>query len=150
MQNEIEIRALLRELFRTQRYAVLATDDQGQPFTSLMAFADAADLTQLVLLTERATRKFANLQGNARVALLMDDRGNKGSDTQDSVAVTVTGRAQEVTGEAAVPLRALYLARHPQLREFSASASCAVVRVMVDSYRVVSSFQRVIEWHPAA
>jgi nitroimidazol reductase NimA-like FMN-containing flavoprotein (pyridoxamine 5'-phosphate oxidase superfamily) len=150
MHNEIEIRALLRELFRTQRYAVLATDDQGQPFTSLMAFADAADLTQLVLLTERATRKFANLQGNARVALLMDDRGNKGSDTQDAVAVTVTGLAQEVTGEAAAPLLALFLARHPQLREFSASASCAVVRVGVDSYRVVSSFQRVIEWRPSA
>jgi nitroimidazol reductase NimA-like FMN-containing flavoprotein (pyridoxamine 5'-phosphate oxidase superfamily) len=150
MQDEIEIRALLRELFRTQRYAVLATDDQGQPFASLMAFADAADLTQLVLLTERATRKFANLQGNARVALLMDDRGNKGSDTQDSVAVTVTGQAHELTGEAAAPLLALFLTRHPQLREFSASASCAVVRVLVDSYRVVSSFQRVIEWRPTA
>ena len=64
----------LRDLFRSQRFAVLATDDHGQPFPSLMAFAAAEDLRQLVILTERTTRKFANLMANGRVALLIDNR----------------------------------------------------------------------------
>ena len=33
-----EVRAALRALYRSQRFAVLSTDDHGQPFTSLMAF----------------------------------------------------------------------------------------------------------------
>ena len=73
-------------MFRSQRYAVLATDDHGQPFTSLMAFAATEDLRQIVILTERARRKFSNLKANCRVALLIDDRKNKGTDEKDSVA----------------------------------------------------------------
>ena len=96
MSTDVEIQPVLRDLFRSQRFAVLATDDEGQPFASLMAFAATEDLRQIVVLTERARRKFANLKANSSVALLIDDRENKGSDTQDSVAVTALGEAQDV------------------------------------------------------
>ena len=124
----------------------MATNEFEQPFTSLMAFAAAEDLRQIVVLTERATRKFANLKANCRVALLIDDRENKGSDTQDSVAVTAIGEAQEVDAEDGALLLDLYLARHPYLAEFAASPSCAIVRVKIDSYLLVSRFQKVLEW----
>ena len=124
----------------------MATNEFEQPFTSLMAFAAAEDLRHIVVLTERATRKFANLKANCRVALLIDDRENKGSDTQDSVAVTAIGEAQEVDAEDGALLLDLYLARHPYLAEFAASHSCAIVRVKIDSYLVVSRFQKVLEW----
>lgn len=146
MSTEIEIQSLLQELFRSQRFAVMATNEFEQPFTSLMAFAAAEDLRQIVVLTERATRKFANLKANSRVALLIDDRENKGSDTQDSVAVTAIGEAQEVDAEAGALLLDLYLARHPYLAEFAASPSCAIVRVKIDVYLLVSRFQKVLEW----
>lgn len=146
MSTDVEIQPLLQELFRSQRYAVMATSEHEQAFTSLMAFAAAEDLRQLVVLTERATRKFANLKVNSRVALLIDDRENKSSDTQDSVAVTAIGEAEEVDAEAGALLRDLYLARHPYLAEFAASPSCAIVRVKVNSYLLVSRFQKVLEW----
>jgi hypothetical protein len=149
MNTGVDIRPVLGDLFRSQRFAVLATDDHGQPFTSLMAFAATEDLAQIVVLTERATRKFANLRANGRVALLIDDRENKGSDTQDSVAVSALGKAQEVDPGSGAPLLALFLARHPYLAEFAALPSCAIVRVQIDSYQIVSRFQKVIEWRPA-
>ena len=142
----VEIQSLLRELFRSQRFAVLATDDHGQPFTSLMAFAATEDLGQLVVLTERTGRKFANLEANRRVALLIDDRENKGSDTQDSAAVTAIGDAQALDPEAGAPLLRLFVARHPYLAAFAASPTCAIVRVTISSYQVVSRFQEVVEW----
>ena len=71
MSTVQEIQQVLQQLFLSQRYAVLATDDHGQPFTSLMAFSATEDLLQLVLLTERTRRKFANLKANRRVALLI-------------------------------------------------------------------------------
>ena len=41
MSTNIEIQRVLRDLFRSQRYAVQATEDHGQRFASLMAFATA-------------------------------------------------------------------------------------------------------------
>jgi len=111
-----------------------------------MAFVVTDDLSQMVVLTERATRKYANLKSNARVALLIDNRENQGSDTQDSVAVTAVGEAEELDRAAGAPLLDLYLARHPYLAEFAASPSCAIVRVKISSYLVVSQFQQVFEW----
>jgi len=119
MSTDVEIQPLLQELFRSQRYAVMATSEHEQAFTSLMAFAAAEDLRQIVVLTERATRKFANLKANSRVALLIDDRENKGSDTQDSVAVTAIGEAEEVDAETGALLLDLYLARHPYLADLA-------------------------------
>jgi len=122
--TDAQIEKVLRDLFRSQRYAVLATDSQGQPFTSLMAFAVSGDLGQLVVLTERAARKFANLTANRRVALLIDNRENVARRIVAAGAVigarrlgTPTRLAAQSTRVSATPgpIRA-------RLRWFSASA----------------------------
>ncbi len=146
MSPEAKVRPVLRDLFITQRFAVLATDEHGQPFASLMAFAASEDLRHIVVLTDRATRKFCNLEANPRVALLIDDRENKGSDTQESVAVTAVGEAREIDPTEGVPLLERFLARHPYLADFAASPGCAIIRVKIKSYLLVSRFQKVIEW----
>lgn len=145
-RSDVEIQAILRNLFRSQRFAVLATDDRGQPFASLMAFVATEDLGQIVVLTERATRKFANFEANRRVALLIDNRENKGSDTEESIAVTAIGEAEVLDADAGLPLLDLFLARHPYLTAFAASPSCATVGVKISSYQLVSRFQQVLEW----
>jgi nitroimidazol reductase NimA-like FMN-containing flavoprotein (pyridoxamine 5'-phosphate oxidase superfamily) len=150
MIKEIDIQPALRALLQSQRFAVLATDDHGQPFASLMAFAATEDLRHLVVLTEQTTRKYANLRSNPRVALLIDDRENKGSDTEDSVVVTAIGEAQELDRDAGAPLLDLFLARHPYLAAFANSPSCVIVRVKVSSYQLVSRFQQIVEWRISA
>jgi heme iron utilization protein len=141
-----DIQQILRRMIDTQRYAVLATNDQGQPYTSLMAFAATTDLKQIILLTERRTQKHANLQSNKRVAILIDNRENSGADTKDAIAITAIGEAEEVAADGCANLLDLYLARHPYLKEFSLLPTCAVVSVKVSSYMVVRQFQLVVEW----
>jgi|SRR5208337_3631095 len=63
---------MLHELFATQRSAVLATTENGQPYLSLMAFATTSDLQYLLVATYRATRKYRNIEADSRVALLAD------------------------------------------------------------------------------
>jgi putative heme iron utilization protein len=145
MSTEVDIRPALRALLESQRFAALATDDHGQPFVSLMAFAATEDLRHLVVLTERTTRKYANLQANPRVALLIDDRENRGSDTEHSVAVTAIGQAQDLDPDVGAPLLELFLTRHPYLAGFAASPTCAIVGVKVSAYQLVSRFQQVVE-----
>ena len=110
MTTQTEFEHRLRDLFSDQPLAVLATDAGGRPYTSLVAFAAASDLTRLLFATTRATRKFANILENPRVSLLIDNRANEVSDFRNAVAVTVLGTAAEVSGDEKAPLAALYLA----------------------------------------
>jgi len=143
--DSAQIEPVLRALLDSQRFAVLATQSEGQPYASLMAFAATSDLGELIFATERDTRKYANLCSDARTAVLVDSRSNRSSDIQDAVAVTAIGRAEEAEGDERDHLLRIYIARHPDLESFATSPSCALVRVKVESYRVVSRFQEVEE-----
>jgi len=132
-------------LFASQPLAVLATQSDVQPYTSLVAFASRKDLKELYFATTRATRKFANLLASPQVALLMDNRSNKPSDFRWAMAITVLGRAKELKGAKAEQAKTVYLAKHPELEGFLASPTCALVGVEVRTYYLVTRFQDVIE-----
>jgi heme iron utilization protein len=137
--------ALLHDLVETQRSAALATQEGGQPYLSLMAFVATPDLRRLVLATDRHTRKYANLLAEPRVALLIDNRSNVPADTEEAVAVTVLGRAEEATPAEREDLLPLFLAKHPHLTAFATSPTCALIVVRVSAYLVVQRFQEVRE-----
>jgi heme iron utilization protein len=140
-----ELFALVQGLLNSQRSAALATQERGQPYLSLMAYAVTPDLRTIILATDRYTRKFANLMGEPRVALLVDNRSNIPEDTRDAVAVTVLGEAGEVTPEAREKFLALFVGRHPHLQTFATSPNCALVAVRVATYVVVQRFEEVRE-----
>lgn len=146
--NDRETTDRLRELFATQRLAVLATrEESGHPYANLMAFAASDDLKTLLMVTGRGTRKYANLSADPRVALLIDSRSHQPSDIHDAVAVTVLGQAEEVSGVERDRLLSAYVDRHPHLDAFASSPSSALFRVDVRSYYLVRRFQEVTELH---
>jgi uncharacterized pyridoxamine 5'-phosphate oxidase family protein len=147
LTNE-DSRTLLQELLAAQRSAVLATTENGQPYLSLMAFAATADLQYLLVATNRATRKFRNMVADARVALLVDNRANQPADTEKALAVTALGRATEVAAGERPQFLNIYLAQHPHLEFFVNSPECALIKVRVDRYLLVSHFQEVKEVRP--
>jgi nitroimidazol reductase NimA-like FMN-containing flavoprotein (pyridoxamine 5'-phosphate oxidase superfamily) len=140
-----ELFSLLNELLETQRSAVLATQEGGQPYLSLMAFAATPDLTTIIVATDRRTRKYANLMAEPRVALLIDNRNNIPADTREAVAVTVLGQALEATPEERQHFLRFFLDRHPHLEEFATSATSALIAVRVATYIVVQRFEEVQE-----
>ena len=135
----------LNGLLESQPLAVLATQSDAQPYTSLVAFVSSKDLKELYFATTRATRKYANILANPQVALLMDNRSNKPSDFRWAMAVTALGKAHELKGEKAKKAKTLYLAKHPELEGFLTSPTCALVGVEVRKYYLVTRFQDVIE-----
>jgi heme iron utilization protein len=138
----------IRALVQNQRFAVLSTrQDDGQPYASLVAFFVNTDLKQLVFCTLRSTRKFANLEAEGRVALLIDNRSNDETDLQQAAAVTVLGTCAEARGEERSTLSDWFLNRHPAMADFVRSPGCAVMKVDVRFYYLVTRFQNVIELH---
>lgn len=134
----------LKALFTSQGLAVLSTQDHGQPYCNLVAFASSEDLGSLVFATTRATRKYANIDEDSRVSMLIDNRSNKVADFHDAMAVTATGQAEEVAGPDKDGLLKLYLVKHPHLEDFVLSPTCALMRIEVLKYYVVSRFQHVM------
>jgi general stress protein 26 len=142
-----EQRKILKNLFESQNLAVLATHSKGQPYANLMAFAATKDLKGIILATTRSTRKFANLSADSRVAVLFDDRSNTERDFDKAATVTATGRAREIGSRDRNRFQKLYLAKHPHLKEFVASPTCALLKIEVDTYYIVTRFQNVMELH---
>ena len=134
------------KLLKSQPLAVLATQGDGQPYTSLMAYAYTEDLRFLVVATTMSTRKHRNIAGESRVALLVDDRSNDGEDFQDATALTVVGEASEVGLDEREFFKSLYLKRHPLLEDFLASSSTVFFKIEVHNYLMVSRFQDVVEY----
>lgn len=143
--DQDSIRKALHQLFRTQPLAVLATHDQGQPYANLVAFAAMQDLQLILFATPRATRKYANLTADPRAAMLVDNRSNAEADFQQATAVTATGTTAEVPASEHPYLLDIYLKKHPYLKDFVQSPSCAFMQLAVQRYVMVNHFQEVTE-----
>lgn len=147
MEDAPALERIVRELLSSQRLAVLSTETGGAPYSSLIAFAASPDISTLVFTTARPTRKFSNLSENERVSLLVDNRTNREEDFADAAAATILGTAREAAGEERESALALFLGKHPYLSSFARSPNCAIFRVEIEAYYVVSRFQSVSELH---
>jgi nitroimidazol reductase NimA-like FMN-containing flavoprotein (pyridoxamine 5'-phosphate oxidase superfamily) len=52
---------------------VLSTQQQGQPYASLVAFVACDDLRHIYFVTPKTTRKFANLTANPSAAFIVNN-----------------------------------------------------------------------------
>ncbi len=147
MEKTSQLRKFLKDLFSSQRLAVLATQSRGRPYGNLVAFMATDDLKHLLFATTRATRKFTNISRNPRIAMVVDNRSNQESDFHQAAAVTATGVVKEIEGPEKEPFQRLYLSKHPYLKEFVSSPTCALLKVEVETYTIVNRFQNVMELH---
>lgn len=148
MAETQEVLEIIQELLTSQRLAVLSTQNQGQPYSNLVAFAVTPDLKFLLFATGRATRKYANLLADPRVSLLIDNRSNEAADFARAAALTILGQAWEMYGADRQHLLSIYLERHQYLRDFVTSPNCALLRVKIEKFILVNRFQDVREIYP--
>jgi general stress protein 26 len=148
MQDDNQARQRLTELFAGQGLAVVSTNQpDGHPYASLVAFTASEDLKYIYFATSRATRKYANLQQDGRVAMLVNNSRNQSSDFYQAIAATGVGHAVELSGDAAQAARRRHVDRHPYLEDFVNSPSCAIFQVTLQTCYLVENFQNVTEVH---
>jgi hypothetical protein len=85
------------------------------------------------------------MHADNRVAFLIENTDNKPSDTFEAVVATGTGRVGELDGVEKSAALERYLLKNPQLTEFVASPSCALLQLTVGVYQVVRRFQEAVE-----
>jgi nitroimidazol reductase NimA-like FMN-containing flavoprotein (pyridoxamine 5'-phosphate oxidase superfamily) len=141
----------LAHLLHTERYAILCTQGEGQPYGSMVAFAATDDLRTMVFSTPVTTRKYRLLTACERVALVVDSRSATPDDVTGIEAVTATGRATRITDEKQFARwSGLLTDKHPYLEAFVHASSCALFRVDILRYLHVVHFQEVTQWTPNA
>lgn len=127
-----------------ESFAVLATDEGGKPYTSLISFALTPDLKEVIFATPKNTRKFRNIAGAKDVALLIDNRSNKKRGFMETEAITVTGEASVLRrGRAWIEYAGIFLKKHPELEEFINAPTTALIVIDITSCVHVGQFQTV-------
>jgi nitroimidazol reductase NimA-like FMN-containing flavoprotein (pyridoxamine 5'-phosphate oxidase superfamily) len=142
--DKLEAKTLLRDLFSRQALAVLATQASHGPYTTLVGFVASDDLGSIYFVTGRSTRKYAALKANPRVSMLIDSRTNRAADFRDAAAVTALGAAREIDKEESPDIVDAYIEKHPHLEDFVKSPTCALIRIDVEQYVIVTRFQKVM------
>jgi nitroimidazol reductase NimA-like FMN-containing flavoprotein (pyridoxamine 5'-phosphate oxidase superfamily) len=145
VEDGLQLKKLLKDLFKTQLFASLATQQLTRPYSNLIAFAATQDLKEILFITRRQTHKYDNLLSNNSVSVLIDNRSNNDADFRNGIAVTAVGAAEEVKDSKRENLLQLYLAKHHSLEKFAHSPESALFRIKVKKYIIVRNFQEVME-----
>jgi hypothetical protein len=142
MENFKELSDLIKGVLASQRFAVLATQSEGQPYGNLIAFAETDNLRSLLFVTSRDSRKYSNTLVSKKVAALIDNRTNQAMDLKNAVAITALGTIEEASTTNKEYLSGIYLTKHPQLQDFLDKPSNALMKVSVTEY-IIATFESV-------
>jgi nitroimidazol reductase NimA-like FMN-containing flavoprotein (pyridoxamine 5'-phosphate oxidase superfamily) len=147
MSNQTINKSYVTEMLQTNGFGVLATEGDGQPHASLVAVTPIDNFTHLVFATYRNTSKYKNLLKNPKVAILFENRSVLSTIQPDIFVLTAFGYAEEVDSEVSDSVHHAHLLRHPNLVSFLSTSDCAIFRVNVNAYQMVSGIDDVKWWY---
>ena len=125
---------------------VLATQLDGQPHASLIAFTPLEYYKFIAFATFRNTLKYRSIQKDSRVAILVEDRNCPDKDLNKQLVITAVGEVVKIPDENKRFYLRMHLERHPHLENFLTSPECELVIVSVRAYQVVKDIDDV-QWY---
>ncbi len=146
-KGNVPVLERLKALNKEQLHAVLATETDGQPYTSIVAFALSPDGKGIIFSTPVKTQKFRNILKNQSVSLLIDTRSNTKKDYMNAESLTILGKAIPLRkGKNWSELANVLISKHPALNEFIHSPGTKLIMVKITKCIHVTQFQTVSEW----
>jgi uncharacterized pyridoxamine 5'-phosphate oxidase family protein len=134
MNKNSAIKEYIDAVLNSSGFAVLATEGNGQPHTSLIAITPFGDSRQIVFATYRNTLKYRNLSQNNKVAVLVEGDHFDVKGLKKSIVLTIIGHTEEIlVAENELPYQA-HLKKHPEMGSFMHSSDCALIRIIAHSY----------------
>ena len=137
-QTGFGVRPDMQAVLRQEDLCVLATASPKGPHCSLMAYICNQDCTKLYMVTLKETRKFSNLQDNAIVSVLIDNR-LASQDRRVMQALTLRGRFEMLSDPSALTdISRRFLARHPHLTSLAASGNACFFAIAIESLQLLT------------
>lgn len=148
MNRQDELFSVLRRIFAEQRYGILATNGEQYPHTTIVCYAPADNLSTLLFVTPRPSRKFQFLLQQPHASLFVDNRSADPEALHQSYGIEARGTATQVEDSHRNAYRSLYLAKYPELSSFIDADTNAFFTLSVQRYDIVHDFQTVIQLNP--
>jgi uncharacterized pyridoxamine 5'-phosphate oxidase family protein len=137
MNKQSTIKEFIHGALYNSKFAVLATDDNGQPHVSLIAITPLENYRQLIFATYRNTNKYRNFSHNSKVAVLIESERINNKALKETVVLTIIGYTEEIHKTKNGAAYNAHLNRHPELEDFLHSSDCALILIIAESYQVV-------------
>ena len=145
MKNLRTSREYIADVLKLNKFAVLATESEGQPHSSLIAITPFGSFRQLIFATYRNTLKYRNLSHNSKVAILIENGDVNMKELQETIVLTIIGHTEEISTAENEAAYQAHLKRHPEMESFMLSADCALIKIIAQSYQFVSGIDD-IRW----
>ncbi len=129
---------------KSSRFAVIATENNKEPYLNLVGFLLDEELKNLYFYTPVNSRKYNNIVSNSSVSLLIDNREKYTGQTGLITAVTIIGKASVVEKQE-INILKKYLSRYPELKNFTDSGLNVLIKVNIIKYIIVSNFNKISE-----
>lgn len=140
MKQPHELYRVLRQIFTEQRYGILATNGEQYPHTTVVCYAAADNLSTLLFVTPRPSRKFQFLLAWPHASLFVDNRSDDSKALHQAYGIETRGIASQVEDSQWAAYRSVYLAKYPELRSFIDAESNALKAL----FRQVMSITRAV------
>jgi hypothetical protein len=142
-QADFDPTCVARRILCEARTGALATLlPSGAPYASLVTVGTAPDAAPVLLLS-RLARHTANILGDARVSLLVDERA--AGNPLEGARLSLTGAIVRSDDAA---LRRRFLSRHPSAAGYVDFTDFAFWRIEVTGAHLVAGFGRIVEVTP--
>jgi len=131
------------KLLNEQKFCVLATMSEKYPYSTLVGFYTNRDNSEMIFGTLKNTCKYNNLINYPLVSFIVSDRKNNSLDIKNASALTALGKA-DIIDNGIENYKIKFLAKHPYMKEFIRDPQCALFKVKVERYILVTEFQKAI------
>ena len=130
----------LRNLLREQTIASLGTLHEGDPFVSMVPYAQHAGGADFFIHVSRLATHTKDMLARPRVSLLII--APDGDSPQSRARITVQGDAHPLNSESAEyeAAKSTYIARFPQSADIFEFADFSIFRIVPVTVRVVGGF----------
>lgn len=134
MEDLINLRADVKDLLLAQRFAVLSTEGEEYPYSSLVAYVYNAEEEKLYVPILTDNPVYHNIKNSPHVSLVIDNNKNSSVTVFSTQSMTLLGKAKEVYGRKKGELINNFYDRYECLHELLDDIKCCIVEVHVHKY----------------
>jgi nitroimidazol reductase NimA-like FMN-containing flavoprotein (pyridoxamine 5'-phosphate oxidase superfamily) len=135
--------AKMKDMIKENSFCVLATVSEGKPHCSFMSYVSDDESREIFMISQKQTKKYANLVVNPSVSILIDTRQAEKGDPQENLkALTVEGEFQIIHDLAKKDrIRVTLLKRHPHLLDFINDPGAEIFSIKIKSFQLLDGLK---------
>ena len=138
------IREIIQKTLETQRYGVYNTIRNERPHSALVGFATTPDLSKVIILTPKNTRKYINTQLNQHVNLFITTTTNDPKDLDQAITISILGTAEvsdKLKDEDKKNYKKYFMEKNTHMKHLADKLEDMII-ITVETFELTTNYQK--------